>query len=226
MVQDGTPPRLIHGSSRKKLYSSQAVPGWDLPSLGLCDKGCRVVLTFGAIRHCVDGRSTMEGEGARRFNFVCDLLSRSHDPEVVRKIRKRFIGWSGRKSRFDLWPGTSAKRDPFCAWDENLSAIRQGRPTCYPLPLRTKCGASGGGDLHIFRLDQRQRGSSYRGFAPYYVSKTAVKAVVEALALELCSDILVTASRRVPFCLRPLCRWKEYQAVIRSTAPASLGGAE
>ncbi len=65
----------------------------------------------------------------------------------------------------------------------------------------------------------------YPGFLPYYVAKAGVKALTEALALELAADrILVNAIAPGPILAPPGMSAKESQSVVRNTPLGRWGG--
>jgi NAD(P)-dependent dehydrogenase (short-subunit alcohol dehydrogenase family) len=65
----------------------------------------------------------------------------------------------------------------------------------------------------------------YRGFVPYYVAKTGVIALTEALALELAADnILVNAVAPGPILAPPDTDVEEFQAVEQATPLGRWGG--
>jgi NAD(P)-dependent dehydrogenase (short-subunit alcohol dehydrogenase family) len=67
----------------------------------------------------------------------------------------------------------------------------------------------------------------YRGFLPYYVAKTGVKALTEALALELAGDqILVNAVAPGPIVAPPGTTTEESSAVEKATPLGRWGGAD
>ncbi len=65
----------------------------------------------------------------------------------------------------------------------------------------------------------------YPGFLPYYVAKAGVKALTEALALELAADqILVNAIAPGPILAPPDMSAKESESVVRNTPLGRWGG--
>ena len=67
----------------------------------------------------------------------------------------------------------------------------------------------------------------YKGFLAYYVAKAGVKALTEALALELAADgILVNAIAPGPILAPPETTDEEFQAVERATPLGRWGGPE
>jgi NAD(P)-dependent dehydrogenase (short-subunit alcohol dehydrogenase family) len=67
----------------------------------------------------------------------------------------------------------------------------------------------------------------YPGYTPYYVAKAGVKALTEALALELAADqILVNAIAPGPILAPPDMSQEESDAVVKSTPLGRWGGEE
>lgn len=67
----------------------------------------------------------------------------------------------------------------------------------------------------------------YPGYVPYYVAKSGVKALTEALALELAADqILVNAIAPGPILAPPELSQEESDAVVKSTPLGRWGGEE
>jgi len=66
----------------------------------------------------------------------------------------------------------------------------------------------------------------YAGYTPYYVSKAAVAALTESLALELAPDVLVNAVAPGPILAPPGLSPEEDAAVRRATPLGRWGGAE
>jgi NAD(P)-dependent dehydrogenase (short-subunit alcohol dehydrogenase family) len=66
----------------------------------------------------------------------------------------------------------------------------------------------------------------YKEFAPYYVSKLAIKGIVETMALELAPHVLVNAIAPGPILPPKGITKKEFAAVISATPLGRWGGAE
>src|SRR5439155_12412883 len=58
--------------------------------------------------------------------------------------------------------------------------------------------AGGGRIVHIADWTSASGRPRYKDFTPYYVSKAAIKAIVEAMALELAPTVLVNAIAPAP----------------------------
>ena len=78
----------------------------------------------------------------------------------------------------------------------------------------------------LCRLAPRQRPSRYKGYIPYYVSKAAVAALTESLALDLAPEILVNVIAPGPILAPPDLTPDENAKTIEATPLARWGGAE
>jgi NAD(P)-dependent dehydrogenase (short-subunit alcohol dehydrogenase family) len=87
--------------------------------------------------------------------------------------------------------------------------------------------ASGGGRIVNFAdwlpVSGRPR---YKGYIPYYVSKAAVAALTESLALDLAPEILVNAIAPGPILAPPDLTLEENAKTVEATPLARWGGAE
>ena len=87
--------------------------------------------------------------------------------------------------------------------------------------------ASGGGRIVNFAdwLPVSAR-PHYKGYIPYYVSKAAVAALTESLALDLAPEILVNAIAPGPILAPPDLTPEDNARIIEATPLARWGGAE
>jgi 3-oxoacyl-[acyl-carrier protein] reductase len=112
-------------------------------------------------------------------------------------------------------------------WDRQLAVDLRGSFLCAraAVPLMRR---SGGGRIVNFADWVAASGRPrYRGYLAYYVAKAGVKALTEALALELAADgILVNAVAPGPILAPPDTTDEELQAVERATPLGRWGGPE
>ena len=109
------------------------------------------------------------------------------------------------------------------------SAARGRSARLVPLLARARCrscGARGGGRIINFSDWVAASGRPrYKGYLAYYVAKAGVKALTEALALELAADqILVNAIAPGPILAPPETTEEESEAVERATPLGRWGG--
>ena len=112
-------------------------------------------------------------------------------------------------------------------WDRQL-AVDLRASFLFAHAVRSRMAKSGGGRIINFAdwvaASARPR---YPGYLPYYVAKAGVKALTEALALELAADqILVNAIAPGPILAPPDMSAEESAAVVKSTPLGRWGGEE
>ncbi len=112
-------------------------------------------------------------------------------------------------------------------WDRQLAVdLRAG--FVFAHAAAPHMGQSGGGRIVNFTDWVAASGRPrYPGYLPYYVAKAGVKALTEALALELAADhILVNAIAPGPILAPPDMSKEESEAVVKSTPLGRWGGEE
>ena len=113
------------------------------------------------------------------------------------------------------------------AWRRPLSVDLDGSFFCSraAVPLMRKTG--GGRIVNFCDWVAASGRPRYRGYVAYYVAKAAVKALTEALALEIAADgILVNAVAPGPILAPPGTTDAELDAVAKSTPLGRWGGPE
>ena len=113
------------------------------------------------------------------------------------------------------------------AWDRQLGVDLRGSFLCAKaaVPLMRRSG--GGRIINMADWVAASGRPRYKGFVAYYVAKAGVKALTEALALELASDnILVNAIAPGPVLAPDDLTAEEKKAVEDATPLARWGGAE
>lgn len=113
------------------------------------------------------------------------------------------------------------------AWREHLGVDLDGTFFCSmaALPLMRKTG--GGRIINFSDWLPASGRPRYKGYTTYYVAKAAVKALTEALALEVAGDgILVNAIAPGPILAPPDTTEQEHEAVERNIPLGKWGGPE
>jgi NAD(P)-dependent dehydrogenase (short-subunit alcohol dehydrogenase family) len=113
------------------------------------------------------------------------------------------------------------------AWREHLGVDLDGTFFCSiaALPLMRKTG--GGRIINFSDWLPTSGRPRYKGYTTYYVGKAAVKALTEALALEVAGDgILVNAIAPGPILAPPDTTEEEHEAVERNIPIGRWGGPE
>jgi NAD(P)-dependent dehydrogenase (short-subunit alcohol dehydrogenase family) len=113
------------------------------------------------------------------------------------------------------------------AWDRQLAVDLRGAFLCARAAVPLMKRAGGGRIINFSDWVAASGRPRYKGYVGYYVAKAGVRALTEALALELASDqILVNAIAPGPILAPPGTTDEEYQAVERATPVGRWGGAE
>jgi NAD(P)-dependent dehydrogenase (short-subunit alcohol dehydrogenase family) len=112
-------------------------------------------------------------------------------------------------------------------WDAQLGVDLRGAFACARAAVPWMRRSGGGRIVNFSDWVAASGRPRYKGFLAYYVAKAGVKALTEALALELAADrILVNAIAPGPILPPPETTEEEIEAVERSTPLGRWGGAE
>jgi NAD(P)-dependent dehydrogenase (short-subunit alcohol dehydrogenase family) len=110
-------------------------------------------------------------------------------------------------------------------FDENVNVDMRSAFICSRAAVPHLRKAGGGHIINFSDWLSRSGRPRYTGYLPYYVAKTAVIGLTEALALELASDkILVNAIAPGPILAPPQTSEEELGAVEKSTPLGQWGG--
>ena len=113
------------------------------------------------------------------------------------------------------------------AWDQQLAVDLRGTFLCTMAAVPFMRQAGGGRVINFSDWIAASGRPRYPGYVAYYVAKAGVKALTEALALELAADqILVNAIAPGPILAPPEATDDESQAVERATPLGRWGGAD
>ncbi len=191
-------------------------------------RGCAVSLLWRNSRQAAEKTAAeITAQGGKALALQCDLSK----PAQLDRVLGQVVRQMGRldvavnlASLYELVPLTG--RNGLKAWDDHMAAHL--RSAClFSLAVVPWLKRSGGGRLiHISDWTSASGRPRYKDYTPYYVSKAAVKALVEALALELAPSILVNAIAPGPMLPPPTMSKREIQAVSRATPLGRWGGPE
>jgi NAD(P)-dependent dehydrogenase (short-subunit alcohol dehydrogenase family) len=195
----------------------------------LSQRGCRIVLTYRkSKKEAVMSAQQLISEGAEAMTLACDLTRKGQIQKTAQQIVRHWKSLDVLVNLSSLYiksPLTNPKAAAD-AWDAQLAA---NVGSAYYLsigvaPFMNKGDA--GRIVHISDWTSASGRPRYKDYAAYYVSKTAIKGIVEAMALELAPKILVNAIAPGPILPPPDLSVREYDAVIKATPLARWGGAE
>lgn len=192
----------------------------------LAERGADIVVTYQRSQAEAEAvAETVRGLGRRALAIRADVSDPAAGAAVVAEIERTF-------ARLDVLVNMASvyRAVPFDAldhaqWATQLSVDLQGSflfaRAAVPLMRR-----SGGGRIVNFTDWVAASGRPrYTGFLAYYVAKAGVKALTEALALELAPDqILVNAVAPGPILAPPGTSEAELEDVARATPLGRWGG--
>ncbi|HZE87927.1 MAG TPA: SDR family oxidoreductase, partial [Verrucomicrobiae bacterium] len=169
----------------------------------------------------------VEGLGRRSLSLEMDLGASESIVRAVGAAVSAFGRLDVLVNVASIYRKTPAGADPSRDWDENMSANARGAYLC-ALAAAPHMKRQGGGRIVNFAdwLPQSRR-PRYPGYPAYYVSKAAVVAMTESLALELAKDgILVNAIAPGPILPHEGITPEEDAEVCRNTPLGRWGGEE
>ena len=192
----------------------------------LAERGCDVVLTYNRSRQEAE-RSAQEVTAAgRRASIVeADLTDPSACARAVDYAASAFGRLDVLVHMASIYTAVPFDRLTVDDFDRNLAVDLRSGFLCSRAAV-PHMRAAGGGRIILFSdwlsVSRRPR---YPGYLPYYVAKTGVMALAEALALELAADgILVNAIAPGPILAPPDTSDAELKAVAESTPLGRWGG--
>ena len=194
----------------------------------LGQRGFHIVLTYRSSRKpALESVQMLSRESIPASAERCDLAKPASIRSLIRTLQRRFhrldvivnLASQYEKSRFD---SGGALKD----WEENLAANVRGG---YLLVSEASALLKASSQARVILISDWTAASGrprYRDYAPYYISKSAVKSAVEVLALELAPTVLVNAIAPGPMIPPPDLSPAERKAVETATPLGRWGGAE
>ncbi len=191
-------------------------------------RGADVVLTYNRSHAEADETAAVVRASGRRALVVpADVSDESASATLMQAIDREF-------GRLDILVNMASLYHPIpfddltpTEWDRQLSVDLRGTflVSRAAVPLMRR---QGGGRIINFADWLAASGRPrYKGYLAYYVAKSGVKALTEALALELAADqILVNAIAPGPILAPPGTTAEESAAVENATPLGRWGGAE
>jgi NAD(P)-dependent dehydrogenase (short-subunit alcohol dehydrogenase family) len=191
-------------------------------------RGADVAVTYNQSKTEADETvAAVHAAGRRAIAIQANVADPAAPPALVAAVDREF-------GRLDVLVNMASiyKAVPFddldlAAWERQQAVDLRGTFLCAraAVPLMRK---SGGGRIINFSDWVAASGRPrYKGYVAYYVAKAGVRALTEALALELAADrILVNAIAPGPILAPPDTTKEEYEAVEKATPLGHWGGAD
>ncbi len=191
-------------------------------------RGAHVALSYNtSSTEAEDTARAVRAIGRRALTVKADLSDAAACAAMVDTVAKEFGRLDVLVNMASLYHEVPFDQLDVSFWDKQLSVDLRSAFLCSraAVPLMRK---QGGG--HIVNFSDWLPASGrprYKGFLTYYVAKAGVKALTEALAMELASDqILVNAIAPGPVLAPPGTTAEERAVVEKATPLGRWGGAE
>ena len=194
----------------------------------LARAGCDVALVYN--RSATEAEATagrIRAVGRRAFTLAANLA----DPEACQRVVQRTVQEYGRLDVFvamaGLYTATPFNQLTLDTWNGQMDVELRSAFLCAHAAVPSM-QANGGGRIVLFSdwlpTSERPR---YEGFLTYYVAKAGLKALAEAMALELAGDnITVNAIAPGPILAPADTTNDEHEAVANNTPLGRWGGPE
>jgi pteridine reductase len=209
------PVALITGGARMGTIAGQR----------LSRLGFHILFTYRSSKEAAEKAiQGVRSTGGSAAALECDLADAASIQTLAQQIRSEYGTLNVLVNLASIYKTTPTTGDVAASWEENMNANARG---AYLLsravaPLMNESGRM----VHISDWTSASGRPRYKSYSAYYVSKAAVKAVVECLALELAPKILVNGIAPGPILQPPEMAEAEIKEVERATPLGRWGGAE
>lgn len=194
----------------------------------LSARGCKIALAYRSSRQAAEEVARLlQSQGTETITLRCDLAQPTSIQKAIKTIQHQFKRLDMVVNLASLYERTKLDQKQLVgAWDQQVNANARGAYllTVAAAPLMRQSG--GGRVVHISDWTSASGRPRYKEYSSYYVSKSAIKAVTETLALEFAPSILVNAIAPGPM-IPPKGLSRAEDKVVRQATPLGRwGGAE
>jgi len=169
----------------------------------------------------------VRAHGRRAVVLPANLSQPADCEQLVRETGRQLGRLDVLVNMASLYPNVPFDELTVQTWDDQMAVDLRASFLCAKaaVPFMRKQG--GGRIINFSDWLPRSERPRYKGFLTYYVAKAGVKALTEALALELAADqILVNAIAPGPILAPPETTDEEFKGVEKVTPLGRWGGAE
>ena len=192
----------------------------------LAERGTNVALSYA--RSEVEARaaaSAVEAAGVSAAVFKADLSSPDECVALIEGVVSRFGRLDILVNMASVYTNKPLTDLTLADWDAVVNVDLRAAFLCAHAAIPHMRQHGGGRIINFSDWVAASSRPRYLGFVPYYVAKAGVKALSEALALELAADnILVNAIAPGPIVAPPGTSADEFKAVEDATPLARWGG--
>jgi len=160
----------------------------------LAERGARVALTYKtSLKNARETAAEVERLGQKSLLIKSDLAKKGAAKQIIRELKKKFGALHILIHMASIYQPTPFKTLRDAQWEEHM---RVELKSAYELSLHAASlmKRSGGGRIiTISDWTARSGRPRYKHLLPYYVAKSGIIGLTEALALELAPSILVNS---------------------------------
>ena len=194
----------------------------------LAERGADVAIAYRRSKSEADATAdAVRAAGRRALVVQADVADPESCASLVGTVEREFHRLDVLVNMASVYESVPLGELGAAAWRKHLGVDLDGTFFCSmaALPLMRKTG--GGRIVNFSDWLPASGRPRYKGYATYYVAKAGVKALTEALALEVAGDgILVNAIAPGPILAPPETSEQEHEAVVRNTPLGRWGGPE
>jgi NAD(P)-dependent dehydrogenase (short-subunit alcohol dehydrogenase family) len=193
---------------------------------GLAARGVDVALSYSRSQaEATQAAERVRAAGRRGETFRADLSQPEAAPALVQSVVDALGGLNILINMASVYVQTPFDELEAAVWNAVLNVDVRSAFLCARAAAPHMRAAGGGRIINFSDWIARSGRPRYKGYLPYYVAKSAVIALTEALALELADDnILVNAIAPGPILAPPETTDDELKAVERATPLGRWGG--
>ena len=192
----------------------------------LAARGVDIALSYARSKaEAEEAAASVRAAGRRAAIFAADLSQPAAAAALVRSVADTF-------GRLDILINMASiyAHKPFADltaadWDANINVDLRAAFLCAHAAAPHMRAQGGGRIINFSDWIAKSGRPRYLGYVPYYVAKTGIIALTEALALELAPDnILVNAIAPGPIVAPPATTAAEFNAIAEATPLGRWGG--
>ena len=194
----------------------------------LTDRGSHLVLTYRKSKKSAEEAASYARACGREVLLIKTDLTLNRDlADIISKVKRRFGRLDILVNMASVYEARSLTKLGFKDWDRDMNANLRHAYYLSLQAARLMNRTEGGRIINFADWTARSGRPRYRNLLPYYVAKSGIIGLTEALALELAPKILVNAIAPGPI-LPPAggVSRKENEEVLQNTPLRKWGGAQ
>ena len=208
------------------LTGTKRIGGVVAAALG--ERGTDVALVYNRSKEEADeAAAAVRAHGRRALVVQADVSKESDVAALMQAVEREYGRLDILVNMASIYRSVPYDKLDAAEWDRQLSIDLRGSFVCSHAAVPLMRRAGGGRIINFCDWVAASGRPRYKGYLAYYVAKAGVKALTEALALELAADqILVNAIAPGPILAPPETTDEESEAVERATPLGRWGGPE